>query len=77
MDDVKSKKTQEIKGDDFSELIKLVLFSGIGCCIFFLPLSINRQVVFPVFFIFTYFSKPVINFSKYLYKICFKFDITV
>ena len=51
MDDVKSKKTQEIKGDDFSELIKLVLFSGIGCCIFFLPLSINRQVVFPVFFI--------------------------
>ena len=47
MDDVKSKKTQEIKGDDFSELIKLVLFSGIGCCIFFLPLSINRQVVFP------------------------------
>ena len=29
MDDVKSKKTQEIKGDDFSELIKLVLFSGL------------------------------------------------
>ena len=49
MDDVKSKKTQEIKGDDFSDLIKLVIFSGIGCCVFFLPLSINNQIVFPLF----------------------------
>ena len=51
MDDVKSKKTQEIKGDDFSDLIKLVIFSGIGCCVFFLPLRVNNQIVFPVFFI--------------------------
>ncbi|WP_455544139.1 hypothetical protein [Intestinibacter sp.] len=51
MDDVKSKKTQEIRRDDFFELVKLIVFSAIGSCVFFLPLIINRQVVFPVFFI--------------------------
>lgn len=51
MDDIKSKKTNDIRGDDFSELVKLIIFSGLGVCVFFLPLIINRQVVFPIFFI--------------------------
>ena len=49
------------------------LFVGLGV----LVVGITIYYLFPLFFIFTYFSKPVINFSKYLYKICFKFDITV
>ena len=35
MDDIKSKKTNDIRGDDFSELVKLIIFSGIGVCVFF------------------------------------------
>ena len=51
MDDIKPSKSTKISEIDFKDFIKIISFSTLGICIFFFPVIINKQLIFPIFFI--------------------------
>ena len=51
MDDIKPSKSTKISEIDFKDFIKIISFSALGICIFFFPVIINKQLIFPIFFI--------------------------
>lgn len=51
MDEIKSGKSTRVSEIDFKDFIKITGFSTLGICIFFFPIIINKQLIFPIFFI--------------------------